>query len=615
MFTPLRIIVAIALVAGLVVGLTAAWTLTTADDRPVAESEEESPEPTVTLSGVPASLEGPVARIATGGDTPGPLAMVTGAHTVVVARSGADTVPAALLALRLRAPLALLPGPRTGSSDAQSAAAVSDTAAATAASEAPSASTAETAATPSAAASSAPGSSGTNSPAPTEPTRRSAEAVVAALTRLDVPRVVAIGDDDVVDAAREAGIEEVVNLRPSGTATTNARAIVRRAGGGVPPIGDVDPGLDRAQVQDLVANRPPAAESTETAVLVRPDDADALEVVLAARAVGHTVIVTRAQDIRADPRVVRRLSGLREDEQVPQVILGGAGMAGLDPAAVGRHAAIAATGVQLPGGGQVVFDPRRPSARRYVGLYGVTQSPALGALGEQPIDASVTRAERMASDYAEVVPNNVDIIPMFEIIATVASASAGRDGDYSNEQPISDLRPAVDAAREAGVYVLLDLQPGRTDFLTQAKRYRELLRQPHVGLALDPEWRLRPNERHLQQIGSVGIDEVNAVGDWLASLVRRQQLPQKMFLLHQFRTSMLRDREQLDTSHDELAFVVQMDGQGPQGTKLETWSAIKADAPPRLRFGWKNFYDEDTPTRSPADTMALEPPPVFVSYQ
>ena len=102
---------------------------------------------------------------------------------------------------------------------------------------------------------------------------------------------------------------------------------------------------------------------------------------------------------------------------------------------------------------------------------------------------------------------------------------------------------------------------------------------------------------------------------WYLTLTRRNRLPQTMFLIHQFRLSLVRERERLDTSHDELAYVVQMDGQGPQGTKLETWAAITASPPPGLHFGWKNFYDEDTPVRSPADTMAITPPPVFVSYQ
>jgi hypothetical protein len=248
-------------------------------------------------------------------------------------------------------------------------------------------------------------------------------------------------------------------------------------------------------------------------------------------------------------------------------------------------------------------------------LYGVPRTPALGALGEQSVDRSVKRAQRLAREYRDVVEDDVDIIPCFEIIATVASSSAGDDRDFSNELPVADLREAVDAAGEAGIYVLLDLQPGRTDFVTQARRYRSLLREPHVGLALDPEWRLRPGERHLEQIGSVDIDEVNEVSEWLADLVERYRLPQKMFLLHQFRLSMLDGREDLDTSRDELAHVIQMDGQGPQSTKLETWRSVTADPPDGVQFGWKNFYDEDTPTRSPADTMALDPPPVFVSYQ
>ena len=74
-----------------------------------------------------------------------------------------------------------------------------------------------------------------------------------------------------------------------------------------------------------------------------------------------------------------------------------------------------------------------------------------------------------------------------------------------------------------GVYVILDLQPGRTDFLTQAKRYEEFLRLPHVGLALDSEWRLEPNQVHLRQIGSVDAAEINTVVDWLAALVREDE--------------------------------------------------------------------------------------------
>jgi hypothetical protein len=149
------------------------------------------------------------------------------------------------------------------------------------------------------------------------------------------------------------------------------------------------------------------------------------------------------------------------------------------------------------------------------------------------------------------------VIPTFEIITTVASSEAGADGDYSLESTLDHIRPWVDAARVAGLYVVLDLQPGHADFLTQAMRYEELLAQPHVGLALDPEWRLAPGERHLRDIGQVSADEVNRVSAWLADLTRRNHLPQKLLLLHQFRLDMLPDRAQILVP-PELALVVQM---------------------------------------------------------
>ena len=122
--------------------------------------------------------------------------------------------------------------------------------------------------------------------------------------------------------------------------------------------------------------------------------------------------------------------------------------------------------------------------KRYVALYGTPGRASLGLLGEQGVAASVDRARQYARNFAARTGDTV--VPAVEIIATVASAGAGTDGDYSAERPVDELRPLVEAAGEAGLSVVLDLQPGRTDFLTQAKRYTELLELPHVGLALDP---------------------------------------------------------------------------------------------------------------------------------
>jgi hypothetical protein len=264
--------------------------------------------------------------------------------------------------------------------------------------------------------------------------------------------------------------------------------------------------------------------------------------------------------------------------------------------------------VELPGGGTTLLP-----GRMLVALYGNPGSAALGVLGEQGIDASVERARQLATQYEPLV--DVPVVPAFEIIATVASSAAGSDGDYSTESTPEELRPWVDAAGKAGLYVVLDLQPGRTDFLTQAERYRALLELPYVGLALDPEWRLGPDQQHLEGVGSVGIDEVNRVVAWLADLTHQKALPQKLLVLHQFKLAMISGRERLDTSRPELALMIHADGQGPQGDKQETWRVLHQNAP-EVHWGWKNFYDEDRPMLTPQQTIAqVQPRPDLISYQ
>jgi hypothetical protein len=308
-------------------------------------------------------------------------------------------------------------------------------------------------------------------------------------------------------------------------------------------------------------------------------------------------------DPRGSADVVTALS---EDAPEAVVVLGAqfAAEEGLD-----WKIETAGTGTQLPGGGQLLFPDHT-----FVALYGAPGTPALGVLGEQDLAASIQRAKDHAAPYEALV--DTPVVPTFEIIATVASSNAGDDGNYSAEADVEALRPWVEAAGEAGLYVVLDLQPGRTDFVTQAERYRSLLELPHVGLALDPEWRLGPDEVHLTQIGTVGIDEVNSVVAWLADLTRGRALPQKLLVLHQFQLRMIPGRERLDTSRDELAVLVHADGQGPQGDKQATWQALHENEPAGIWWGWKNFYDEDAPMLTPEQTVAqVQPRPALISYQ
>ena len=268
-----------------------------------------------------------------------------------------------------------------------------------------------------------------------------------------------------------------------------------------------------------------------------------------------------------------------------------------------------AEGGELPGGGGLVFP-----GRRMVALYGHPYGPDLGVMGEQDPAAAVELAKKYAADYQPF--SEAPVIPAFEVIATVASGGPGDDGNFSNETPMEDLVPYVDAIVDAGGYAVIDLQPGQGSFLEQAKIYEDLLKRPNVGLALDAEWKLNPGEQPLSRIGSATSDEINEVADWLAQLVRDNNLPQKVMILHQFNVAMYPDRENIVTGQPELAWVLHADGHGGPEQKFDTWNVLREGLDPNYFMAWKNFFDEDFPTFTPEQTYRdVNPRPWFVSYQ
>ena len=265
--------------------------------------------------------------------------------------------------------------------------------------------------------------------------------------------------------------------------------------------------------------------------------------------------------------------------------------------------------IELPFGGTNLIP-----TYRFVALYGSPTFKSLGSLGEQDLEQTIARVKDLAAQYQPLSEEKV--IPTFEIITTVASAGLTENNDYSQELDPSTIKPWIDRAKEQGVYIVLDLQPGRTSFINQAKQYESLLLEPHVGLAVDPEWRLQTDkDRHLVKVGSVSAEELNQTSNWLADLVSENNLPQKLFVIHQFKQSMISNREALDTSRKELAYSIHVDGFGRLSSKTETWNVIKTGLPNNIYLGWKNFFDKDKPTPTPEQTMAQVPKPWFISYQ
>jgi hypothetical protein len=260
---------------------------------------------------------------------------------------------------------------------------------------------------------------------------------------------------------------------------------------------------------------------------------------------------------------------------------------------------------QLPGGGRRIFG----SHRFLVAYYGTAQTGAMGVLGATDPETMQRRLRRAARPFRE---RGEHIQPVYELIVTVADRSPGRDHDYSHDIPRDLVQRYVSTARRRGALLLLDLQPGRSPFPVVARRWAWALTKPWVGLALDPEWRMGPHEVPARVIGSVRAAEVNRTSLWLSRLVRRRGLPQKLFVLHQFRLTMLPDVRRI-AHRPGLAMVQQADGFGTRRQKLATYHAITR--PHQFRQGFKLFYHWDAHRFTPRQVRRIRPEVSFVSYQ
>ncbi|MEO8687402.1 MAG: hypothetical protein ABI611_04165 [Solirubrobacteraceae bacterium] len=276
------------------------------------------------------------------------------------------------------------------------------------------------------------------------------------------------------------------------------------------------------------------------------------------------------------------------------------------PASQARRSATATPSPpQLPGGGRRLFPDRR-----IVAFYGAPQAAELGELG---IGTPASAARRLAKQARPYQRKTRPVLPAMELLAVVAAASPGEGGRYNTRQQPKVINRYLRAARKAEALLILDIQPGRSDFFTETQRLRKWLKEPDVGLALDPEWRMGPGQVPGKVIGSVQAREVNATSAWLAQIVKRRNLPEKLFLIHQFTDDMVDDTQLQE--RPGLSMVLNTDGFGGRELKVAKYHDFTRSPRPFLHQGFKLFYREDTGLMSPRQVLRLRPPPDVVIYE
>jgi hypothetical protein len=218
---------------------------------------------------------------------------------------------------------------------------------------------------------------------------------------------------------------------------------------------------------------------------------------------------------------------------------------------------------------------------------------------------------------ARAYDDDREVLPVLELITVIANATPGADGDYNTQVGDATIRRYLAAARRHRALLLLDVQPGRADFLDVVRRLRPWLEQPDVGLALDPEWAVEPGQVPGNVYGRTTGKELDSVARYLDGVVREKALPQKVMVFHQVAAQVVRRQEAI-TAHPGVVVIKSVDGIGSRAAKIDTWRVLVRHLPPAVHSGFKLFFDEDTRhgrLMTPQQVLALRPRPEYVLYE
>ncbi len=255
---------------------------------------------------------------------------------------------------------------------------------------------------------------------------------------------------------------------------------------------------------------------------------------------------------------------------------------------------------------------------RIVAYYGNFYSRGMGVLGEYLPDTVVEMLKGEVAKW-EAADVTTPVIPAIDYIAVTAQASPGKDGMYRLRMPTSQIDKAVAMAAEVDGIVILEVQAGLADVMTEVRLLEPYLQLPQVHLAIDPEFAMVTSGRAPGTVvGTVDATLVNEAAAYLATLVQEHQLTPKILVIHRYTQAMVTNAEAI-TPLPEVQIVMDMDGWGSPGSKINTYQSFLFPEPVQFT-GFKLFYYNDAARvgarlLTPEEILHLTPSPSFIQYQ
>lgn len=254
---------------------------------------------------------------------------------------------------------------------------------------------------------------------------------------------------------------------------------------------------------------------------------------------------------------------------------------------------------------------------RIVGYYGNFNSAKMGVLGEYPPEQVLSMLQKEVANWQAADPSK-KVIPAIEYIAVVAQGDAGTDGNYNGRMSDAQIQKAIDMANQVNGIAILDIQVGLSSVRTEVPLLEAHLAKPNVMLGLDPEFDMLGSKKPGTVIGTMDAADINFAIEYLANIVRTNNLPPKILVVHRFTKKMVTNAH-LIKPVPEVQVIMDMDGWGPPALKTDSYNAYVA-AEPVQYTGIKLFYknDKKAPSRglmTTTEVLNLKPQPLFILYQ
>ena len=254
--------------------------------------------------------------------------------------------------------------------------------------------------------------------------------------------------------------------------------------------------------------------------------------------------------------------------------------------------------------------------KRVVSFYGNLYSKQMGILGELP------RAQMLAKLKQEVAAwqqadSVLEVIPALHYIAVTAQVAPGKGNKYRLRMPFHQIDSVLSMAKEINAIVFIDIQVGLSTLQQEIPELEKYWKMPNVHLGIDPEFSMKTGHAPGKVVGSFDATDINYTMDYLTKLVKENNLPPKILIVHRFTQNGVTNYKQIKT-RPEVQFVMDMDGWGHPPLKIGTYKHFIHKEPVEYT-GFKVFYKNDMKNNgrllTPKEILALKPQPVYIQYQ